>query len=134
MTSIRIYESALCCDTGVCGVDVDEALVTLTADVRHLQSNGVDISRHNLASDPVAFTTDDTVKTFMNTVGSQGLPLTVVDGVTVAAGTYPTRNFLESIAGIQNSPTPGERRDLGLSATKGSQEESSGACCFGGEC
>ena len=27
MPAIRIHESALCCDTGVCGPDVDQSLV-----------------------------------------------------------------------------------------------------------
>lgn len=36
MPTIRIYEATLCCDTGVCGVDVDPSLVAVTADVRSL--------------------------------------------------------------------------------------------------
>ena len=58
MPTIRIYEAALCCDTGVCGADVDQSLVTVTADVRSLQDMGADIERHNLASDPTAFCID----------------------------------------------------------------------------
>ena len=37
MSAIRIYESALSCDTGVCGPDVDQSPADVTADVRHLQ-------------------------------------------------------------------------------------------------
>ena len=33
MTSIQIFDPALCCSTGVCGVDVDQNLVTSSADV-----------------------------------------------------------------------------------------------------
>lgn len=129
MPAIRIYETALCCDTGVCGVDVDQSLVTLTADVRHLQEMGVDIRRHNLASDPVAFTTDDTVRTFMHRVGSKGLPLTVVDGVTVAAGAYPSRDFLLGVADLDDAaPSERERPELGLSASTGA------SCCSGSGC
>lgn len=133
MTAIRIYEPALCCDTGVCGVDVDEALVLLTAEVRHLQSEGVDITRHNLASDPVAFTADETVRAFMHTVGSAGLPLTVVDGVTAAAGTYPSREFLRSLAGMATAPDTGGRPDLGLTAPS-PRAEAGGTCCGGTGC
>ncbi|MHA7274783.1 MULTISPECIES: arsenic metallochaperone ArsD family protein [unclassified Arthrobacter] len=42
MSVIRIYETTLCRDTGVCGPDVDQSLVDVTADVRHLQSLGVE--------------------------------------------------------------------------------------------
>jgi len=34
---------------GVCGVDVDQSLVELTATVRSLRELGADIQRHNLA-------------------------------------------------------------------------------------
>ncbi|WP_416173148.1 arsenic metallochaperone ArsD family protein [Cryobacterium sp. 10C3] len=74
MAAIRIYEPALCCESGVCGTDTDASLVTVTADVRRLKDLGADIERHNLATDPTAFTTDETVRGFMHTVGSKGLP------------------------------------------------------------
>ena len=49
MPVINVYEPALCCSTGVCGPDLDQALVTFTADVDYLRGLGADISRHNLA-------------------------------------------------------------------------------------
>lgn len=129
MPAIRIYEAALCCDTGVCGVDVDQSLVTITADVRSLQELGADISRHNLASDPTAFTEDETARAFLHTVGSKGLPLTVVDGVTVATGSYPTKEALMDLAGLGTTPTEStQRQDLGLT------EKAAGGCCGGGGC
>ena len=129
MTSIRIYEPALCCESGVCGPDADASLVTVTADVRRLKDLGADIERHNLATDPTAFITDDAVRGFMHTVGSQGLPLTVVDGVTVATGSYPSRGQLLGFAGLGDPAgfEPGAepaRSELGLTAK-------SGGCCGG---
>lgn len=125
MPAIHIYESALCCDTGVCGPDVDPSLLEVTADVRHLQGLGADIARHNLASDPTAFATDESVRGFLHTVGSKGLPLTVVDGVTVAIGSYPNREQLLSFAGLADAaPAEGHiRPELGLSEKSG--------CCGG---
>ena len=132
MTAIRIYEPALCCDTGVCGVDVDQSLVEVTATVRSLQDLGADIARHNLATDPLAFTTDETVKAFMHVVGSTGLPLTVVDGVTVATGSYPTRQQLLGFAGlatgVADAATETARPPLGLIAL-GLTASTEGASC-----
>ncbi|WP_104127357.1 arsenite efflux transporter metallochaperone ArsD [Cryobacterium sp. Y57] len=126
MAAIRIYEPALCCDTGVCGVDVDQSLVEVTATVRSLQDLGADIQRHNLATDPLAFTTEETVRAFMHVVGSTGLPLTVVDGVTVATGTYPSKTQLSAFAGLAPiTSEPAERPQLGLS------EKSESGCCGG---
>ena len=129
MPTIRIYEPALCCDTGVCGADVDQSLVTVTADVRSLQDLGVDITRHNLANDPTAFTDDETVRAFMHTMGSKGLPLTVVDGVTVATGSYPSREVLRDLAGLGSpATTSAQRLELGLT------ESAAGGCCSGTGC
>jgi len=55
MTTIEIFDPALCCSTGVCGVDVDRALVTFAADVDWLKSQGVRVVRANLAQQPPAF-------------------------------------------------------------------------------
>ena len=33
MPTIHVFEPALCCNTGVCGPDVDQALVDFTADL-----------------------------------------------------------------------------------------------------
>lgn len=101
MTMIRVYEPALCCNTGVCGEDVDQALVTFTADLTALADQGVDISRHNLANDPMAFANDETVRSFLQVAGSEGLPLTLVDGVTVMTGNYPSREQLARYAGLE---------------------------------
>ena len=106
MPAIRIFEPALCCNTGVCGPDLDESLVAFTADLSHLKELGVDIERHNLANDPTSFATNDTVRAFLQVAGSEGLPLTLVDGVTVQTGTYPARDQLERFAGLTADTAP----------------------------
>lgn len=119
---IRVFEPALCCATGVCGPELDEKLVRFTADIDYLKGKGVDIERHNLAVDPMAFASDETVRTFLRVAGSEGLPLTLVDGVTVAAGAYPTRERLARMAGLE-SPT-----DLDVDGVDGSDPDED-LCC-----
>ena len=104
MPEIHVYEPALCCATGVCGPDLDQSLVTFTADVAHVNEAGGQVRRHNLANDPQAFVTDDQVRTFMHLTGSEGLPLTAVDGVTVLTGTYPTREQMIRFAAMAVHP------------------------------
>jgi hypothetical protein len=138
---IRVFEPALCCNTGVCGTDPEQALVDFTADLNHLRSRGADIARHNLATDPQAFVDDPVASSFIRVAGSAGLPLVVVDGVTVAAGAYPDRARLEALAGLADAqaaaPEAGQREDLGLSAASSpasSNSAASGGCCGGGSC
>lgn len=132
MRTIRVFEPALCCNTGVCGPDVDQSLVDFTADLNFLKSLGVDIERHNLANDPVAFATDEAVRGYLQLVGSSGLPLTRVDGVTVATGTYPSRNELLSYAGVEAPPAAPEGAVTLQLADSGAD---AGACgCGSGGC
>lgn len=118
--TIDVYEPALCCNTGVCGPDVDQALVEFTADLQHLADRGAQIARHNLANDPHAFAQSDTVSAFLKVAGSDGLPLTTVDGVTVMTGAYPSREQLIRFAGLSHEPevVPAGATTLGLSSTE----------------
>lgn len=127
MPTIRVYEPALCCNTGVCGPDVDESLVTFTADLGALKDLGIDIERHNLANDPTAFATDETVRAFLQVAGSEGLPLTLVDGVTVMTGSYPAREQLLKFAGVETEVVPAGVTLLG-------EADDSASCCGGTSC
>lgn len=129
MRTIHVYEPALCCNTGVCGPDVDQALVDFTADLNHLKGLGADIERHNLANDPGAFVASDPVRSYLELVGSAGLPMTVVDGVTVMTGGYPTRPQLLAYTGL-GSPAAAPEGAIQLEVV----EDISSSCCGGGGC
>ena len=136
---IRVYEPALCCATGVCGPELDQALVQFTADLDHLRGRGVDILRYNLAIDPSEFAANPLVRDYLKVAGSAGLPLTLVDGVTVATGSYPSRARLLQLAGrtdsTQSAPdSVSARVDLGLTAVTSGAAASSGGCCGGSGC
>jgi len=129
MPVINVYEPALCCSTGVCGPGLDQALVTFTADFDHLRGLGAEISRHNLASDPAAFAENASVRSFLEVAGSAGLPLTMVDGVTVATGTYPARDQLLRYAGLVSAvAAPAGVTELGLTEITGDSCGPAGCC------
>ncbi len=101
MSKVEVFEPALCCATGVCGEDVDQALVMFSADLDFVAGRGGDVCRYNLASEPSAFAENESVRTFLQIAGSGGLPLTLVDGVTAMTGRYPDRHQLATWAGIE---------------------------------
>lgn len=105
MPTIRVFEGPLCCNTGVCGVDVDQALVDFTDDVHWAIRQGADVVRANLAQDPVAFSHNPVALQFLRSVGVEGLPLVLVDGLTAVAGRYPTRDELARFSGVTAAPT-----------------------------
>jgi hypothetical protein len=100
MTMIQVFDPALCCNTGVCGVDVDQALISFSADIEWAQQNGVQIERFNLARQPMAFAENQDVKLFLEQLGEEALPLILVDGEVVLSGRYPTRAELAGWASI----------------------------------
>jgi hypothetical protein len=100
MKAFQVFDPALCCSTGVCGVDVDQALVSFAADVDWAKQNGAQIERFNLAQEPLAFADNRTVKGFLERSGQEGLPLILVDGEVAMAGRYPNRAELARWAGL----------------------------------
>ncbi len=128
MSKIEVFEPALCCATGVCGEDVDKALVTFSADMDFIRGCGGDIARYNLASEPKAFADNESVKAFLHLSGSAGLPLILVDGITVMTGRYPDRIQLAIWAGLDTLTPVGA--DLGLTAASDSP---AGGCCGGAD-
>ncbi len=118
MTTIQIFDPALCCSTGVCGVEVDQALVSFAADVDWAKQSGAQVERFNLAQQPLAFAENATVKAFLERSGQEALPLILVDGGVALAGRYPNRTELARWAGISAPGTP----------------QSQGGCCSGSRC
>lgn len=108
MSIIHVFDPALCCSTGVCGVEVDQQLVSFSADVDWAKHNGAQIDRFNLAQQPMAFAENLLVKAFLERSGAEALPLILVDGEVALAGRYPTRTELARWAGIQQSDAPAE--------------------------
>jgi Arsenical resistance operon protein ArsD len=100
MKSIQVFDPALCCSTGVCGVDVDQALVSFSADVEWARQHGARIERFNLAQQPMAFAQNPTVKGFLERSGQDALPLILVDGEVAIAGRYPQRAELARWTGL----------------------------------
>jgi hypothetical protein len=121
---IRVYEPALCCATGVCGPELDQTLVQFTADLAHLRGRGVDIQRYNLAIDPGEFAANPVVRDYLRVAGSAGLPLTVVDGITVGTGSYLSRATLSRYAGLAPADAP-----VAPVAVETSDEQSDELCC-----
>lgn len=99
MTSIQVFDPALCCSSGVCGVEVDQKLVTFAADLQWAREQGLQIERFNLAQQPLAFAGNAVVKHLLERAGQEALPLVLLDGQLVLAGRYPTRADLSRWAG-----------------------------------
>lgn len=90
MKRMQIFEPAMCCSTGLCGVGVDQELLRISTVLNGMQKNGVKVDRFNLSSAPQEFVTNKTVSMYIKEKGVDGLPAIVLDGEIVIAGRYPT--------------------------------------------
>ena len=45
MKTMKIYEPAMCCPTGLCGVGVDPELLRISTVLNTLKQNGVEVQR-----------------------------------------------------------------------------------------
>lgn len=99
MKTLQIFDPAMCCSTGVCGLSVDQTLVKLAADVAFLKSKGVTVERFNLAHQPEAFTASPIVLAEMG-AAAEHLPIFLVDGEVRAKGAYPNRHELAAWFGL----------------------------------
>jgi hypothetical protein len=94
MTTLQVFDPAMCCPTGVCGPAVDSVLPRFAADLEWLKREGVAVERFNLAQQAAAFAGNPEVNRLLAAEGVNCLPLILVDGRVVGRGAYPSRQQL----------------------------------------
>ncbi len=118
MTTLTVYDPAMCCSTGICGADVDQRLVDFAADLDWLKSEGVEVTRINISNEPMEFVNNPIVKSALDSDGVEALPVIIVDGESRSKSRFPKRAELAGWAGVE------------LSAAK---VKSSAGCCGSNE-
>jgi hypothetical protein len=119
MKKMCIYEPALCCETGLCGVNVNPELIRISTVLNTLKNEGVEIGRYNLNNAPMEFVKSNIVNQYVNEKGVEGLPVVTLDGEIVISGRYPTN---EEILTLLELPAQ-------ILLPKGATD-----CCCGGGC
>jgi len=92
MSKMYIYEPAMCCPTGLCGVGIDPELLRISTVLNTLKKNGIEVERYNLSNSPMEFMTNAAVNTLLNEKGVDILPITVFDGNIVITARYPAND------------------------------------------
>ncbi len=126
MTSLTVYDPAMCCSTGICGADVDQNLVTFAADLDWLKSVGINVTRINISNEPMKFVENAKVKSVLDSEGVEGLPVILVDGDTRSQSRFPNRAEMAKWVGVEFSE-PTEKTSSGCCGDD-KNEKSSGCC------
>jgi AhpD family alkylhydroperoxidase len=100
MKTVQIYDPAMCCPTGVCGPEVDPALVTFAADLKWLEEQGIEVQRFGLTHNPAAFVENDRVRDALTNTGEAALPMVLAGDAVIASGHYPKRDALAAALGL----------------------------------
>jgi hypothetical protein len=122
MKTLKVYDPAMCCSSGVCGPSPDSKLMKLAEDLAFLKSQGVEVERFNLGHQAQAFAENPLV---LNEMGAEAehLPIFVIDSKVKAKGRYPSRDELASWFGVEVSAS--QDKPHGLNVVK------KGGCCCG---
>ena len=99
MKTLKIYDPAMCCSTGVCGPDVDPVLVQLAGFLKKLDAAVVRVERYNLSQEPAAYTANAAVAAALKEKGTDALPLVFIDDEQISSGEYPDLNDLAAMLG-----------------------------------
>jgi hypothetical protein len=136
MTTITVYDPAMCCSTGICGTDIDQKLVDLAADLDWLKAQGVSVQRFGLSREPGEFAANDEVRKIMQDSEGDDLPVFLVDGALKAKARYPSRAELADWAGVTAAVIPAASEKAatpssccGGSAPSAPAKEKTGGCC-----
>ncbi len=127
MKTISVYDSPMCCSTGVCGPSVDPKLAEFAGDLEWLKTQGVTVQRYNLAQEPERFVQNSAVKEILDRSGDEELPAILAEETLVSSGRFPDRIELAEMAGID--PQAANAAGEGQDSSKG--EEASGNSCCG---
>ena len=118
MITLKIYDPAMCCSSGVCGPNVNDSLLQLSNFLKGLDSSTCTIERYNLSQQPEAYVTNPVVAEILKEKGTDALPLVFIDDKLICSGDYPP---IEELAKLLNSASP----NTGNNAS---------GCCSGGCC
>ena len=132
MNKMTIYEPAMCCSTGLCGVGVDPELLRISTVVNSLNKAGIVIERFNLTNTPMAFVTNADVNKLITDKGVEVLPATLVNGKVVKTSAYPTTKEILKFLDLPENTLPDEKSTV--KTLKFVQKPQSGCGCGDGNC
>ena len=87
---ITIYDPALCCPTGLCGVNIDPELMRIAVVIETLKKKGIVIERFNLRDHPQVYVDNKKINDCLMNETVEVLPITTLDNEIVLTKQYPS--------------------------------------------
>jgi Arsenical resistance operon protein ArsD len=93
---VELFDPPMCCPTGLCGPTLDQTLLDVSEMIVALQTDGLNVERYQMTSHPQAFLSNPDVMRLVREKQMAALPITVVRGLVVKVGAYPTLTEIKS--------------------------------------
>ena len=97
---IEIFDPPMCCPSGLCGPDIDPALLDINEAILKLKkelNDKVSIDRYLLSQQGPKFMQQPEVMQRLQKFGVEILPITLVDGKVVKEKEYPSYDELKNL-------------------------------------
>lgn len=98
--SLQVYDPPMCCSGGLCGPDVDPALLDIQEALLKIKAKWPDlvqVERYTLSQQPGKFAENPSVLKLLESHGTSALPATVINGEIRQYGNYPSYEDLDEI-------------------------------------
>ena len=104
--SFIIYESAMCCSSGVCGPNPDKSLIELQDALDKLKDMGAKVERYSITGNPKKFRENPEVVKLIQEHQIKALPITTYNGRVIKIGVYPSLAELKDLAQVGDKGNP----------------------------
>ena len=101
--TIEIFDPPMCCPSGLCGPDIDPALLDINEAILKVKKEfdgRVKVERYLLSQQGPKFMQQPEVMKRLQSNGVEILPLTLVDGKVVKEKSYPTFDEIKNYVGM----------------------------------
>ena len=130
--SFVIYESAMCCFSGVCGPNPDKSPIDLQDALDKLKDMGAKVERYSIIGNPKKFRENPKIIKLMQDRQIKALPITTCDGEVVKIGVYPSMDELKKCFAGDTTGLPAAEEKIGSEACCSGQEiTGTEGCCAG---
>jgi len=131
--NLVIYESAMCCSSGVCGPSPDQSLIELQDTLEKMKEMGAKVERYTITGNPKKFRENAEVIKLMQERQIKALPITTFNGTVIKVSGYPNIDELKKYFQDSNADLPiAAERKIGSEACCAGQETTGNeGCCAG---
>jgi len=92
-----IYETAMCCSSGVCGPSPDQTLIGLQDMLDHIMKSGIIVERYSITQNPKKFMENPKIVKLIQEQQLKVLPITTLNGDVIKVSSYPTKEELQAL-------------------------------------